>query len=155
MRHITVAAAALLFALTGYASADTSEVETVGKFLLSMPARSMDSVIDHCSENVPEIKDDLLKERAGLIYKFTEAGKPLMEALKSDPEFNAPVQESMRQEMARADSYAFGIFKQQDPNVVCRRALTNIQNATVEELRKVVEDTYRKYRDAGKVDSSE
>lgn len=155
MRRISATAAALLFALIGYASADTAEIETVGQFLVSMPARSLDPVIDYCSEKVPEIKNDLLKERAGFIDKLTEAGKPLREELKNDPEFNAPVQESMRQEIAKANSYALSIFKQQDPGITCRTGLANIQNATVEGLRKVVEDTYQKYRGAGQAKSSE
>lgn len=149
MHRVFVTATALVFALSGYASADTPEVETVGEFLLSVPARSVDPIIAHCSETVPGIKDELLKERAGFIHKLTEAAQPLTEVLKSDPAFNAPVQESMREEMARVDEYGLSTFKQEDPDVVCRTALANIRNATVDELRAVVLDTYRIYRGAG------
>ena len=155
MRRISITSTALLFALVGSASAETAETETVGQSLVSMPARTLAPIIDHCSENVPEIKNDLLKERAGFIDKLTEAGKLLMEKLKNDPEFNAPVQESMRQEIAKANSYALSIFKQQDPGITCRTGLENIQNATVDGLRKVVEDTYQKFRGAGQVKNSE
>jgi hypothetical protein len=81
--------------------------------------------------------------------------RTLLERLKSDPEFNAPVQASMREEMDKINSYALSIFEQQDPGVICRRALEKMQNASVDELRKVVEDTYQKYRDAGQATKSE
>jgi vacuolar-type H+-ATPase subunit E/Vma4 len=106
-------------------------------------------VIEHCAENAPELKNDLLNERPAFIEKLTEAGRPLLEKLKGDPEFNAPVQASMREDMDKINSYGLSIFKQQDAGVVCRRALEKMQNATVDELRKGVEDTYQKYREAG------
>ena len=146
---------ALLFAWLGSASAETVEIETVGQFLLSMPARSLDPIIDHCSENVPEIKNDLLNEKAGFIDKLTEAGKPLRDKLKDDPKFNAPVEESMRQEVANATSHALSILKQQDPDMTCRTILANIQGATADTLRKSVEDTYQKFRGAAQIKSSE
>ncbi len=155
MHRTSIIATALLFAFFGIASADVAETETAGQFLLSIPARSIDPIIDHCSESVPEIKNDLLAERAGFIEKLNEAGKPLMEELKHDPEFNAPVQERLRQEIATANSYALNIFKQQDPVITCRVALQNIKNATAENLRKVVEDTYQKFRSSGQAEGSE
>ncbi len=146
MRRTSIVATALIFASAGVASAQTAKTETVGQFLLSLPASSVGPVVDHCSESVPEIRDDLLKEMAGFIEKLTEAGKPLMEELKNDPDFNEPVQESFRQEIERTNSYALNIFKQQDPGITCRTALKNIENATVGDLQKMVEDTYRKLR---------
>lgn len=138
------------------ASAEVAKPETVGMFLLSIPARSLlDPIIEHCSEHVPELKNDLLKERAAFIDKLTEAGKPLMAQLGNDPEFNAPVQEAMRDEIAKINSRALDMFKQQDPTITCRTGLTNIQNATVEGLRDVVEETYRRYRDAGQAKNPE
>jgi hypothetical protein len=146
MRRIS--AAALLFALTGSASAATGKTETVGQFLISTPVSLVDPVIDYCSEKVPEIRKDLLEERAGLIDKLNEAGKPLMDKLRNDPEFNAPIEESMRQNIAGAHARGLSILKQQDPNTTCRTILANIQNATVDGLREVIEDTYQKFRDA-------
>lgn len=151
MCRISIAATALLFALAGSASADAVEIEIVGEFLLSMPARSLDLVIDHCSENVPEIKNDLLKERAGFIDKLTEAGKPLRDKLRNDPEFNAPLEESLRQQVVNATSHGLGILKQQNPDTTCRTILANIQSATVDALRKVVEDDYQNYLGAAQV----
>lgn len=155
MRCTCAASAALLFALIGSPPVSAKEVETAGQFLLSIPARTLDPVIVHCAENVPELREDLLNERPGFFEKLTEAGRPLLERLKSDPEFNAPVQASMREEIDKINSYGLSIFRQQDPGIICRRALEKMQNATVDELRKVVEDTYQKYRDAGQVRKSE
>lgn len=155
MHYTHVAAITLLLAFAGSAAVDAAENETVGQFLISMPVHSVDPVIDYCSESVPEIKDELLKERAGLIEKLTEAARPLMEKFKDDPEFNAPVQEAMRKGVAKAHSDALNIFKQRDPEVTCRTGLENMQNATVDSLCKVVEDTYQKFRNAGQVNSSE
>lgn len=142
-------------AFIGSASDDTRQTDTVGKFLLSMPALSVGPVIDYCSESVPEIKDDLWRERAGFIEKLTEAEKSIVERLRDDPEFNAPVRESMRQAMAEVDANVLNIFQQQDADITCRTALMNIQNATVDELRKVLEDTYQKFRSAGQARNAE
>lgn len=155
MHYIHVAATTLLLAYAGSTGVHAAENETVGQFLISLPVHSVDPVIDYCSESVPEIKDELLKERAGLIDKLTEAARPLMVKFKDDHEFNAPVQEAMRQEVAKAHSDALNIFKGRDPEVTCRTALENMQNATVDGLRQVVEDTYRKFRNAGQVNRSE
>lgn len=155
MRRIFTAITILLLALADSVSADPVETETVGQFLISMPGRSVDPIIEYCSANVPEIKDDLLNERGAFIDKLTEAGKSLKEKLENDPEFNSPVQESMRQEIARANSYALSIFRQRDPDVACRTGLENMQNATVEDLRKVIEDTYQKFRGAGQAKNAE
>ncbi|MBL8263963.1 MAG: hypothetical protein JNM58_16235 [Xanthomonadaceae bacterium] len=156
MRFI-MTAAALLFVLTGFASAETGETETVGQFLISIPARTVDPVIDYCSEKVPEIRNDLLEERAGLIDKLAEAGKPLMERLKNDPEFNAPVEESFRQKITDVHTHGLSILRQHDPdpNTTCRTILTNIQNANVDTLRKVIEDTYQKFRDTAPAQESQ
>jgi hypothetical protein len=156
MRFITTAAA-LLFVLTGSASAETGETETVGQFIISMSVRTVDPVIDYCSEKVPEMRNDLLEERAGLIDKLAEAGKPLMERFKNDPEFNAPVEESFRQKVVDVHTHALSILKQHDPdpNTTCRTILANIQNANVDILRKVIEDTYQKFRDAAPAQESE
>ena len=154
MRCAYAVPAALLFALTGSPPVGAEEVETVGHFLFSMPASTLDPAFAYCAEQVPEVKEELLKEKAGFIEKLTEAGRPLLERLSSDPEFNMPVPESMREEIAKANSQALSMFKQQDPGTTCRRALERIRNATVDELRKVVEDTYRNYRDAGQARKS-
>lgn len=146
MRRASIFATALLLASAGFASAETAKTETVGQFLLSLPASSVAPVVEYCSESVPEISDDLLREMAGFIEKLTEAGKPLMEELKNDPGFNEPVQESFRQRIETTHLYAMNIFKQQDPGITCRTALENIENATVGDLQKVVEETYQKFR---------
>lgn len=151
MRRISMAAIALLLFWTDFARANPGESETVGQFLVALPARSVIEVIDYCSENVPELKDDLLEERAGFIKKLSEAERPLLERLKDDPELNAPVQDSMRQEIAESQLRAMNIFKQQDPGVICRNSLENIRNATVDELRKVVEDNFQSVRGVAQV----
>lgn len=144
MRCMSTAAVALtMIALSGSALAGAAEVETFGQFLVSMPSRMTDPIIDHCAENVPEIRGDLLEERAVFVVKLAEAGKPLMERFKNDAEFNAPVEESIRQKVLDDASRAVDMLKQQDPNVTCRTVLGNIQGATVDALRKVSEDNYR------------
>lgn len=143
--QVAVAATALLAALISSASAEAEESETVGRFLLSMPARSLDPIIEHCSESVPEIRDDLMEERAEFIDKLNDAARPLMARLKDDSEFNSPVEDVMRQRVLNFTISALGKFKQQDPNVTCRTVLANIEGATVDDLSKVVEDTYRDY----------
>lgn len=155
MRCTHATAAALLLLSIGFASADAAQMETTGEFLLSIPARTVDPVIAHCSENVPELKDDLQKERASFIDKLTEAGRPLMEKLRNDPAFNAPVDEKLRQDMQNVNAHGLSMFKQQDPGPTCRRVLAKIQGATVEELRKAVEDTYQGYMDSAKAKNQE
>lgn len=155
MRCAHATAAALLLVSTGLASSDAAQIETTGEFLLSIPARTVDPVIAHCSESVPELKDDLENERASFIGKLTAAGKPLMEKLSNDPGFNAPVDEKLRQDMQNVNAHGLSMFKQQDPGPSCRRLLAKIQGATVEELRKVVEDTYQGYLDTAKAKKAE
>lgn len=145
---------AFLFALAGTASAETGESETAGRFLMSIPVRGMDPVIDYCSESVPEIRNDLLEEKSVFADKFTEAMKPLMDKFKDDPEFNAPVEERMRQGIADVNAHGLSIIKQQDADTTCRKILANIQSATVDGLRKVIEDTYQKFRAATPVQES-
>ena len=146
---------ALVLALTGTASADTGETETTGQFLMSIPMRSMDTVIDYCSENAPAIRNDLLGERAGFLEKFTEAMKPMMDRFKDDPEFNAPVEERMRQDIADINARGLSILKQQDADTACRRVLANIQNATADDIRKAAEDAYQKFREAAAAQESQ
>ena len=124
------------------------EPETIGRYLLSMPARTLDPIIEHCSQKRLELRAALMKERAGFFVKLGEANKPLMTQLNDDPEFNAPIEESMRQNIADAHARGLSTLKQQDPNTTCRMILANIQNATVDGLREVIEDTYQKFRDA-------
>lgn len=155
MRCANAVPAALLLALTGPPSADAREVDPVGHFLFSTPASTLDPAFAYCAEHVPEVKDELLKEKAGFIEKLTEAGRPLLERLSSDPEFNMPVPESMREEIAKTNAQALSKFMQQDPELTCRRALDRMRNVTVEDLRRLVEDTYQTYRDAGQVRKSE
>lgn len=138
-------AIALLLALTSPASAEDRESETLGHFLLSMPARTLDPIIEHCSQKLPELTEPLMKERAGFVVKLSEANKPLMEQLNDDPEFNAPVQEAIRQRVQTFNDGALGKFKQYDPADVCPTVLENIQGATIEKLAQVVQDTYRAY----------
>ncbi|UOV04879.1 hypothetical protein MUU75_17660 [Pseudoxanthomonas mexicana] len=121
------------------------EPETVGRYLLSMPARTLDPIIEHCSQKLPELREALLKERAGFIVKLGEASKPILMQLKDDPEFNAPVQDEMRQRVQTFNEDALGKFKQYDPAVTCPTGLANIQGATIDSLSQVVQDTYRSY----------
>ena len=121
------------------------EPETVGRYLLSMPARTLDPIIEHCSQKLPELRESLMKERAGFVVKLSEANKPLMEQLNDDPEFNAPMQEAIQQRVQTFNDDALGKFKQYDPAVVCPTVLENIQGATIDKLAQVVQDTYRAY----------
>lgn len=155
MHPVFLTVVAWPLAFIGSAPDDTRQTDTVGSFLLSMPAFSVGPVIDYCSESVPEIKEDLWRQRAGFIEKLTEAEESVTQRLRNDPEFNAPVQESMRQEMAEVNANALNLFQQQDADITCRTALMNIQNATVDDLRKVLEDTYRTFRSAGQAGNAE
>ncbi|MBD9436437.1 hypothetical protein IB223_10080 [Pseudoxanthomonas sp. PXM03] len=121
------------------------EPETVGRYLLSMPARTLDPIIEHCSHKLPELRESLMKERAGFVVKLSEANKPLMEQLNDDPEFNTPMQEAIQQRVQTFNDGALGKFKQFDPAVVCPTVLENIQGATIDKLTQVVQDTYRAY----------
>ena len=121
------------------------ETETVGRYLLSMPARTLDPIIEHCSQKRLELRAALMKERAGFFVKLGEANKPLMTQLNDDPEFNAPVQEAIRQRVQTFNEGALGKFKQYDPAVVCPTVLENIQGATIDKLTQVVQDTYQAY----------
>jgi len=155
MRCTHATAAALLLVSAGLAPADAAQTETTGEFLLSIPALTVDPVIAHCAENVPELKDELQIERANFIAKLTEAGRPLMEKLSNDPAFTAPVDEKLRQDMLNVNAHGLSMFKQQDPGPTCRRVLAKIQGATVEELRKAVEGTYQGYLDTAKAKKPE
>lgn len=121
------------------------EPETIGRYLLSMPARTLDPIIEHCSQKRLELRAALMKERAGFFVKLGEANKPLMTQLNDDPEFNAPVQEAIRQRVQTFNEGALGKFKQYDPAVVCPTVLENIQGATIDKLTQVVQDTYQAY----------
>lgn len=121
------------------------EPETVGRYLLSMPARTLDPIIEHCSQKLPELREALMKERAEFVVKLSEANKPLVAQLNDDPEFNAPVQEAIRQRVETFNDGALGKFKQYEPGVVCPTVLENIQGATIDKLTQVVQDTYQAY----------
>jgi hypothetical protein len=67
-----VTATTLLVALIGAVSAEAERPETLGRFLLSMPARTLDPMIEHCSESVPGLREALMKERAEFVAGSTK-----------------------------------------------------------------------------------
>ena len=144
MRVIFVDVTAFLLCLTASTPARSSGEETFGHFVIAHSDRMVGLTVEYCAKSVPSLRRELLEERAGFTDKMIEAGKPLIEKLDSDPNFNAPVQEDVRQEMAKLESHAMATIKQHDPVVICNSALKNMQSATVEILRPVVEDNYRK-----------
>jgi hypothetical protein len=150
MSYVCAAFAPLLLAIALSGSAQTNGNETVGRFLVSLPLRHMDPVIDYCGENDPEMKSDLLKERAGFFERMTAAGISLEERHKNDPEFNAPADEWFRREVTEAHLHGLTLLKQQDPDVICPNILANMRDGTVDEIRNVLGDTYEKYRPAEK-----
>lgn len=151
MRYISRVAAAILLALAGSGSAETNEEESIGLFLVSLPVRNLDSVIDFCGEKIPELKDDLLGVRTGFFGRLADAGKLVIETHKDDPEFNAPLEDSLREEITNSHVQGLTLLKQQDPRVICPNVLENMKHGTVDELRGVLEETFDKFSPARNV----
>lgn len=119
---------------------------TLGEFIVQMPALTSRPLVDYCASEKPELRDDLDGEYKSFIQKLVEAGHPLSVSLSSDPSFKSPVPEEMKDQVERIGEMMLTEVRRVDSNAYCSTILIRMREATVEQLRTQIMQTYDGFR---------
>lgn len=147
-RYIGTALCIGLLCLVSFPSAGSEEApESIGEFVLQMPALASRPLVNYCAAEHPELRDDLDGEYESFLRKLLEAARPFTEGLSSEQGFAAPVPPGMRAQVKKIGEAMLARVKNGDSGTQCKMILARMRNSTVEQLAAQIMQAYGSYRE--------
>ncbi len=119
---------------------------SLGEFIVQMPALTTRPLMDYCTSEQPELREELEGKYKNFLEKLLEAGRPLSESFSSDPDFLSPVPEKLENQVKQVSEMMLAEVKRVDSNAYCNTIITRMSEATVGQLRVQINQSYEGYR---------